>query len=230
MGFKISIDDELEFIQKTALKFRLIKNPLHKDREIRKLIFLNGYQYMEDFMYEDVFDELSDIDFFDNYEEYDDCDEFEVDDVYNHNKTPYKYKVQNFVTESLLDYQNIYAIKGINVGSREWDILFDVMHDFYKSNNIEDLFFEDMTILNRFAVSLALLKSIDVDINCYIEGMGYLEDDYINKKEIIELQDKITHKVESVNRINSNRANKTKIKSKMQNGKIVDFNSWKAQR
>lgn len=237
MGFccKISINDELEFIQQTALKFRLKKSPLHKDKEIKKLISLNGYQYMEDFMYDEIYDCLCYSNFFDDYEEYDDYDEFEIDDINNlhltgYSKTPYKCKVQNYVTESLLDYQYIYKIPAINIGEKEWDLLFDIMHDFYKSNNIENLFLEDMTCLNRFAISLSLLKSSDVDINCYIEGLGYLQADYMKKNDILELQNKLTYEINFNNRICSNYDIKTKRKTKIQNNKIVNFSDWKNQR
>ena len=233
--YTILINEELDFIQQTALKFRLIKNPLHNDYEIKNLILTNGYRYMEDFMNDDVFKELSDLNNFDEF------DEDEIDDDNNnffsnyYNNFSHKEFVQNFVTDCFFEYQYIYKIEGVNINPRDWDLLFDVMYNFYKSNNIEDLFLDDMSSLNRFAVSLALLKSSFVDINCYIEGLGYLKSDYLKKKDIMELQNKLTDETNANNIIDFNSSNiKTKRKIKttnnLDNGKVIDFNSWNKQR
>ena len=83
-----------------------------------------------------------------------------------------------------------------------------------------------MSSLNRFAFSLALLRTSLVDINCYIEGLGYLKSDYLRKKDILKLQDELTSKTNSNNIIDFNK-NKKKVKTttNLVNAKIIDFNS-----
>ena len=225
-GYTILINEELDFIQQTALKFRLIKNPLHNDSEIKNLILTNGYRYVEDFMEDEDLKELSDLNNFDDFDE----DEIDDDngDFFLHcaNSSSYKEKVQNSVTNCFLEYQYQYNIIGVNIKPRDWDLLFDVMYDFYKSHDVENLFLEDMSSLNRFAFSLALLRTSLVDINCYIEGLGYLKSDYLRKKDILKLQDELTSKTNSNNIIDFNK-NKKKVKTttNLVNAKIIDFNS-----
>lgn len=223
-SFNVLIDEELELIQNIALKFRLVKNPLHNDIEIRKLIKEYGYRYMEDFVKDEYLEKITESDTFEDLDD-------EPYTKYIEETNSLKNTVQIIITDDFVDYEYLYKLRGVNIKPRDWDLLFNVMYDFYRFHDFRELFLDDMSRLNRLAFSLALLKNSIIDINYYIDGLGYLESRYLKKNDILNLQDKLTRKTNSKNIVNSNNysnKNNCKVKTKhFSENKIIDFNRYR---
>ncbi len=118
--------------------------------------------------------------------------------------------------------EEIYNIKGIDIKSNDWDKLFDITYSYYHDNDIEEYYLDDMLTLNRYAFSLALLNDSNVDIDCYIEGLKYMDSYYMDVEDISTL----------IERFNNSRnfekiKQKSKVKSNLSQNKIIDLNSYR---
>lgn len=225
------LNEELAIIQDSAIEYKGGKNSLRNDLEIKDLIDKFGYRYLEDFLDDAARDEFNELNNFDNDEDID-IDEIEEAKMttYMSTSTSYKDMVQEAVVNAFIYYQYTYKIIGVNIKPKHWDLLFDTVYEVYQDNDAEEDFLDDMFRLNRFAFSLALIRNSLVDINCYIEGLGYMESSYLSESDILIMQEKLSSatKENKVLDINDRiEANKKKVKSSRNlcGNKIIDFNS-----
>lgn len=225
------LNEELAIIQDSAIEYKGGKNSLRNDLEIKDLIDKFGYRYLEDFLDDAARDEFNELNNFDNDEDID-IDEIEEAKMttYMSTSTSYKDMVQEAVVNAFIYYQYTYKIIGVNIKPKHWDLLFDTVYEVYQNNNVEKEFLDDMSRLNRFAFSLALIRNSLVDINCYIEGLGYMESSYLSESDILIMQEKLSSatKEKKILDISDNiKENKKKVKSSrnLYTNKIIDFNS-----
>lgn len=225
------LNEELAIIQDSAIEYKGGKNSLRNDLEIKDLIDKFGYRYLEDFLDGAARDEFNELNNFDNDEDID-IDEIEEAKMttYMSTSTSYKDMVQEAVVNAFIYYQYTYKIIGVNIKPKHWDLLFDTVYEVYQDNDAEEEFLDDMFRLNRFAFSLALIRNSLVDINCYIEGLVYMESSYLSESDILIMQEKLSSatKENKVLDINDRiEANKKKVKSSRNlcGNKIIDFNS-----
>lgn len=198
-----SIDKELAIIQQSAIASS--NDKLRNDKELLNIVLKNEIKYVEDYLDEEYLNELKNLD----------NQELEEDDIlgpmeymkYISTSISYKDSVQEIVVNELINYQYTYNIIGLDIRDRDWDLLFDITYDHYQRNHLEALFLEDMCRLNRFAISLALLKTSLVDIGCYMDGIDYLESDYLKESDIIKIKGAMSQRI--------------------QNSKIVSFSQYK---
>lgn len=225
------INEELAIIQDRAMELEHGVSPLRNDIEIRHLIDEFGYRYVEDFIDDDILEELNELNNFDDENEEIIEEQEEIDKtIYTSTSTSYKDMVQESVTNEFTSYVYQVKIVGVNIKPKHWDLLFDTVYEVYQSNNAEKEFLDDMSRLNRFAFSLALIRNSLVDINCYIEGLGYMESSYLSESDISVMQEKLSSatKEKKILDISDNiKENKKKVKSSrnLYTNKIIDFNS-----
>lgn len=199
------INEELFIIQQYALSGE--EEKLRNNLEIKELIEKNDIRYVEDFIEEDL-----DFTIVSSSLEAPSFSQVR----YNYNSKSYKDIVEEKIVHDLDLYQDAYCIIGIDLFSKHWDLLFDTLYSFYHKNNLDSLFLEDMSRLNRFAVSLALLKTQILDISCYLDGIGYLESEYLKEKDILEIKDKLNKEI-AVKKIISFPSSKKRVKVDKQN-------------
>lgn len=214
---EVLITEELEVIQQRALG----NNDFYNDSKIREYIEKNGMRYIEDFLTEDILKEYNDLND-DDITEDDDLDNQEINKQLLLNNGCYKDMVQGLVVDEFEEYSEICNIKGIDIKPSDWDKLFDVTYSYYQDKEIKDYYLDDMLILNRYAFSLALLNDSDVNIDCYLEGLKYMDSSYIGIDDIVTM-------IDNYNNTNDTIKNKQKSKGKrnLSGNKIISFNSYK---
>ena len=227
---EVLITEELEVIQQRALG----NNDFYNDSKIREYIEKNGMRYIEDFLTEDILKEYNDLNDDDKTEDYDlndddiieyyDLDNQEIKKLLLLNNGCYKDMVQGLVVYEFDVYSEICNIKGIDIKPSDWDKLFDVTYSYYQDKEIKDYYLDDMLILNRYAFSLALLNDSDVNIDCYLEGLKYMDSSYIGIDDIVTM-------IDNYNNTNTNdtikNKQKSKVKRNLSGNKIISFNSYK---
>lgn len=182
------IDKELAIIQQDVISST--NHKLKNNQELLNIVLKNEIKYVEDFLDEEYLNELKSIE----------NQEIEEDDIlspmeYISTSTSYKDRVQEMVVNDLINYQYAFKIIGLDIKDKDWDLLFNITYNYYQDKNLEPVFLDDMCKLNRFAVSLALLKTSLVDIKCYMDGLDYLESDYLKESDIIKMKEIMNQKI-----------------------------------
>lgn len=214
---EVLITDALEVIQQRALG----NNDFYNDSKIREYIEKNGMRYIEDFLTEDILKEYNDLND-DDITEDDDLDNQEINKQLLLNNGCYKDMVQGLVVYEFEGYSEICNIKGIDIKPSDWDKLFDVTYSYYQDKEIKDYYLDDMLILNRYAFSLALLNDSDVNIDCYLEGLKYMDSSYIGIDDIVTMIDNYNNTKDTIKN-----KQKSKVKRNLSGDKIISFNSYK---
>lgn len=183
------IDEELAIIQQSAISSS--HHQLRNDEELTNIVLNNGIQYVEDYLDEEYLAEFKSLD----------SQELEEQDIldpmtYVSTSMSYKDRVQETIVNDLINYQYTFNIIGLDIKDKDWDLLFDVTYDYYHKNHLETIFLEDMRRLNRFAISLSLLKTSLVDISCYMNGLNYLESDYLKESDIIKMKERMNQNIQ----------------------------------
>lgn len=151
----------------------------YHQQEIKSLIQENGVRFVEDFLEEDVDYELDD---------FDDIFIYKEQVRYNCHQKSYKNIVQMLIVSELDLYIDIYSIIGIDLPSKQWNMLFEILHQYYQEHQIEEYFLEDMASLNRFAISISLLRASTLDLSSYLDCIGYLESTYLKIDDLLEIK------------------------------------------
>ncbi len=149
--------------------------------------YLNGQIRTDEHFYSSKF--IADTNKFANlskcYEDNDDGDYFEEDKYYSADE------VLEGLVNSLHMYEYVYVLKGINISNEEWDILFDILENYYLEKEFTDDFIPDMVNLNKLAVARALVYDKVLDLETYIESLKYLESNDISMDDIIGIIKKL---------------------------------------
>lgn len=193
-----SLEDEFRKIQTFTLTDKFTNKIIKK---IIQNILVFGLKSDKDYIRDSYIDEYSSVD-------PNNCEIFSYDEVTLHKSS--LEQVQERVTDELVSYEDIYNFSSKNIKSEDWDLLFDKMYSLYKKNDIENLFGEDMSKLNRFSITIALLSNRDVLSEDYINSINYIESLYVDDRDSIQC--------DLINCINN------------KNTKVVDFNKYKVKR
>lgn len=198
----ISLDEELEIIQ-----YRKIKNIKEFiSKKLKKELFLSN-----EFINEKIKQDIIGVEEEKEGEEEIENFYLEQELIFLKSSLGYKNMVQQQVTEQLELYQILYSLPNIKIADKDWDILFDVMHDFYEKKDIKNYFLYDMHKLNRFSIANCLLdKSESLNINTYINSLEYLKSDNLLKEELEEVK-------------------KDLISKTKENQKIISFSKYKSK-
>ncbi len=224
------LNEELAIIQDAAINIKQDSISLNIDIEIKQLIDEFGYRYVEDFLDDDVLEELSELNSDDDIDDIIEEQEVIEATTYNSTSTSYKDMVQETVVNNFTSYVYQYKIIGVDIKPKHWDLLFDTAYEIYQNNGVEEEFLDDMSRLNRFAFSLALLKNSLVDMGCFIDGLCYMKSNYLSESDIRMIQDKLSNATirnKILDATTSINKNKEKVKSSRNlcGNKIIDFNS-----
>lgn len=78
-----------------------------------------------------------------------------------------------------------YDIKDLTVTDIEWQMLFDLTYDLFKSKGIEKNFYDFMSRLLRYAISIQLLENgSNISIYNFLKGFDYIRIEYVTKEEL----------------------------------------------
>ena len=102
-------------------------------------------------------------------------------------------------------YTVAYNLPPLEISNSQWELFFDTTYSFFEKKGIHKQFYDSMSQIGRFVFTKTLLnKKNNISIYDFVKNLYYLENQEIEKKEIVVLQQDILSKLPSAKIININ--------------------------
>ncbi len=95
-------------------------------------------------------------------------------------------------------YCDVYNIPQLKISNNDWEKFFAILYKGFIEKQVEDKFYESMSLICRFTLAKALINNLkNITIKDFIDNLYYLEKEYstndvtFSKKEILIFQKKI---------------------------------------
>ena len=118
-------------------------------------------------------------------------------------------------------YCGVYNIPQLKISNDDWEKFFDILYEGFIEKQIEDKFYESMSLICRFTLAKALINNLkNITIKDFIDNLYYLEKQYstngvvFSKKEILIFQKKIISSIYQPKIINFQDLKNCKVRKK----------------
>lgn len=118
-----------------------------------------------------------------------------IDDEYNE-RFSHSYSIDGILellVSDLSAYSVLYKVPPIKISNVEWELLFYELGKYYHNRDIDGFFIEDITYLNKMAISKAMVYEDDaISLETYIWSLRYLESNIITEGNLEDIASQLS--------------------------------------